>query len=151
MKKNLNYFVERNKETNEIVYIEYEKIDGYKVTPKTVKEDAIEVSKIVFVNPTLTEKLVKKKIEIKMQKLIDFLSDDDDDDGGEDAVRKSLMEAERIKLNIINKYLKYLGHEYANLSLKKIQLIINELRYKLISYREIEQSKLFNSEVGRSR
>lgn len=150
MKKNLNYFVERNKETNEIVYIEYEKIDGYKVTPKTVKEDAIEVSKIVFVNPTLTEKLVKKKIEIKMQKLIDFLSDDDDD-GGEDAVRKSLMEAERIKLNIINKYLKYLGHEYANLSLKKIQLIINELRYKLISYREIEQSKLFNSEVGRSR
>lgn len=150
MKKNLNYFVERNKETNEIVYIEYEKIDGYKVTPKTVKEDAIEVSKIVFVNPTLTEKLVKKKIEIKMQKLIDFLSDEDDD-GGEDAVRKSLMEAERIKLNIINKYLKYLGHEYANLSLKKIQLIINELRYKLISYREIEQSKLFNSEVGRSR
>lgn len=150
MKKNLNYFVERNKETNEIVYIEYEKIDGYKVTPKTVKEDAIEVSKIVFVNPTLTEKLVKKKIEIKMQKLIDFLSDEGDE-GGEDAVRKSLMEAERIKLNIINKYLKYLGHEYANLSLKKIQLIINELRYKLISYREIEQSKLFNSEVGRRR
>lgn len=150
MKKNLNYFVERNKDTNEIVYIEYEKIDGYKVTPKTVKEDAIEVSKIVFVNPTLTEKLVKKKIEIKMQKLIDFLSDEADE-GGEDAVRRSLMEAERIKLNIINKYLKYLGHEYANLSLKKIQLIINELRYKLISYREIEQSKLFNSEVGRSR
>lgn len=148
MKKNLNYFIERNKDTNEIVYLEYEKIDGYKITPKTVKEDAIEVSKIVFVNPTLTEKLVKKKIEIKMQRLIDFLNDSEED-GGEDAIKKSLVEAERIKLNIINKYLKYLGYEYANLSLRKIQLIINELRYKLLSYKEIERTKMFNNEIGR--
>ena len=53
MKKNLNYFVERNKDTDEIVYIEYDKLDGYLVTPKTKKEDAINVNKIVFVSPTL--------------------------------------------------------------------------------------------------
>ena len=42
-----NYFISKDNKSGEIVYLEYDK-DGYKVTPKRKKEDAIEVNKIVF-------------------------------------------------------------------------------------------------------
>ena len=66
-----NYFISKDNKSGEIVYLEYDK-EGYKVTPKRKKEDAIEVNKIVFVSPKLTEKLIKKKVTKEMyQKLID--------------------------------------------------------------------------------
>ena len=41
------------------------------------------------------------------------------------------MDAERLKLMILNEYRKYLGNTYQSLTLKKIQIIINQLRIKL--------------------
>lgn len=43
-------------------------------------------------------------------------SDDEGDQGGK--VRNCLEEAERLKWNIINNYIKYLGKDYVNLILK---------------------------------
>ena len=59
--KNNSYFISKDNNTGEVVYLEYNK-NGYKVSPKAKKEDAIEVNKIIFVSPDLTEKLIKKKI-----------------------------------------------------------------------------------------
>lgn len=143
--KNINYYVEKNKEKNEIVYIEYDKIDGYKITPKTTKEDAIKVNKIVFVNSTLTEKIIKKKIDIKLRFLLSKLNEIDDDDS-EEGIRQTLVTAERLKLTIINNYVKYLGHEYANLSLKKLQIIINELRFRLYNIKQTKYNELYYME-----
>ena len=39
-----NYFISKDVKTGEIVYLEYNK-NGYKVSPKTKKKDAIEVNK----------------------------------------------------------------------------------------------------------
>ena len=64
-----NYFISRDIQSGEVVYLEYNK-NGYKVSPKTKKKDAIEVNKIVFVSPSLTEKLLKKKINNKISKLL---------------------------------------------------------------------------------
>lgn len=149
MVKNFNYYVERNNETKEIIYIEYEKLDGYKMTPKTKKEDAIEVSKIVFVNPSMTEKILKKKIDYKINQLLNQLKVIESDDSGDDsAIRKSLMDAERLKLMIINNYIKYLGHTYQGLTIKKLNIIINKLRMNLYSLRdkEILKNELFLNE-----
>ena len=44
---NLNYFLEKNNKTNEIIYMEYEKLDGYKLTPKTNVYDGIRDRKSV--------------------------------------------------------------------------------------------------------
>ena len=52
-----NYYISKDNKSGEIVYLEYDK-EGYKVTPKRKKKDAIEVNKIVFVSPKLTEKLI---------------------------------------------------------------------------------------------
>lgn len=132
MGENKNFFLEKDKNTKETIYIEYKNIDGYKIKPKTKKEDAIEVTKIVFTSPTLAEKIIKKKIDKKIAYLLNILDslDEDNSDSG-DVIRKSLVEAERLKLMIISTYVKYLGNTYQSLTLKKIQIIINELRLKL--------------------
>ena len=132
MGENKNFFLEKDKNTKETIYIEYKNIDGYKIKPKTKKEDAIEVTKIVFASPTLAEKIIKKKIDKKIAYLLNILDslDEDNSDSG-DVIRKSLVAAERLKLMIISTYVKYLGNTYQSLTLKKIQIIINELRLKL--------------------
>lgn len=142
--KNINYLLAKDNETKEIVYMEYDKINGYKITPKTKALDAINVNKIVFVNPSLTEKLIKKKLEIKLRYLLENLNNSDDTSSS--GIRETLVSAERLKLTIINKYLKYLGSEYANLTLKKLELIINELRFRLFSLKQKEINYLYTNE-----
>ena len=133
----MRYFIERDNETKEIVYMEYDLKDGYKVNPKINKEDAIEVSKIVFVNPSLSEKIIRKKVDLQIKHLLDTafnLDINDGDDGDNSGTKRCLMDAERLKLKLINDYVKYLGNTYASLSIKKIQLIIDALRTRLIDF-----------------
>ena len=127
-----NYYLKKDKKTGEVIYLEYDKIKGYNITPKSNIYDAITVNKIVFVNPSLSEKIIKKKISIKLKNLLKYLEDiDNSGSTDEDGVRHSLMDAERLKLMILNEYRKYLGNTYQSLTLKKIQIIINQLRIKL--------------------
>lgn len=124
-----SYFINKDIKTGEIVYLEYNK-NGYKVTPKAKKKDAIEVNKIVFVSPTLTEKLLKKKINNKISKLLLELNtfydeDNNDTDSESTRVRNQLKEAEKLKHNLISNYKKYLNGSYTGLTLKKLQIIID--------------------------
>lgn len=141
-----NYFISKDNKSGEIVYLEYDK-DGYKVTPKRKKEDAIEVNKIVFVSPKLTEKLIKKKIDHKLDKLLYELNlinidDEDNDSGNSEKIRDMLKEAEKFRLNIINNYKKYLGNSYITLTLKKMQIIIDGYKAKLYTIKERENEKI---------
>ena len=117
-----NYFINKDNKTGEIVYLEYDK-NGYSVSPKAKKKDDIEVNKIVFVSPELTSKLLKKKIDIKINKLLNeynTIDDDEDDDNGS-RLRDKLKEAERLKITILNEYGKYLTDAYIKLTLKKVR------------------------------
>ena len=134
-----NYSLFREDKGNEVVYFEYDKVDGYKVTPKAKKKDSIEVSKIVFVNDSLSEKIIRKKIDKRIEKLLlelKLIEDGASDEGG---IKRSLMDAEKLKVQIINNYIKYLGHTYQSLTLKKIQIIINQLRFKLYTMNDIRR------------
>lgn len=139
-----NYFISKDTKNGEVVYLEYDK-NGYKVKPKVKKEDAIEVNKIVFVSPTLTEKLLKKKINNKISKLLLELNTtyDDETDGGEGRFRNMYKEAEKLRAYLINVYAKYLGKTYASLTLKKLELIINEYKEKLYIINEKKQREIF--------
>ena len=141
-----NYFISKDNKSGEIVYLEYDK-EGYKVTPKRKKEDAIEVNKIVFVSPKLTEKLIKKKIDHKLDKLLYELNlinidDEDNDSGNSEKIRDMLKEAEKFRLSIINNYKKYLGNSYITLTLKKMQIIIDGYKAKLYTIKERENEKI---------
>lgn len=141
-----NYYVSRDKKTNEVVYLEYDKIDGYKVSPKVSKKDEIEVSKIVFVNQEFSEKIIRRKIDKKIEQLLRQLKLIEEDGADEGSIRKSLMDAEKLRIQIINNYVKYLGHTYQGLTLKKIQIIIEQLRYKLYELKELEREMYYENE-----
>ena len=139
-----NYFINKDNKTGEIVYLEYDK-NGYSVSPKAKKKNDIEVNKIVFVSPELTSKLLKKKIDIKINKLLNeynTIDDDEDDDNGS-RLRDKLKEAERLKITILNEYGKYLTDAYIKLTLKKLELIIDGYRSKLYSLRTKKQKEVF--------
>lgn len=140
-----NYYLHKNSKSGSITYLEFDKINGYNITPKTKIEDAIKVDKIVFVNPSFSEKIIKKKIDIKIRQLLKELTVLDENGGDdEDGLRRNLMEAERLKLNILNNYVKYLGHTYESLTLRKVQVIINQLRIKL--YNSINKRRSIQNE-----
>lgn len=142
MDRNTNYFIHKNKKTSEVIMIDYDQNNGYQINPKVTKSDQINVNKIVFMSSNLSEKLIRKKIEKKIEYLLNQLKmvDEDNDD---DFIEKTLMDAEKLRIMIINNYVKYLGHTYHSLTLKKIQIIINELKIKLYNNRAKKIPKFF--------
>lgn len=138
-----SYSISRDEKSSESVYFEYDKIDGYQVNPKIKKKDSIEVSKIVFVNDSMSEKIIRRKIDKRIESLLLQLKKIEEDDGNdEEGIQRSLMDAEKLKVQIINNYIKYLGNTYGSLTLKKIQIIINQLRYKLYTIKDIERQNI---------
>ncbi len=127
-----SYYVSKTRKPKETMYLELEKLKGYKVSPKVKEKDAIGVSQIIFINDEMTEKLIRKKVDKKIEYLLKQLKLIEEEGGNDaDPIMKSLMDAEKLRIQLINKYVKYLGNTYHSLTLKKLQLIIEELRYKL--------------------
>lgn len=140
MMDNRSYSLSRDEMKNESLILEYE---GYQVNPKIKNRDSIEVSKIIFVNDMFSEKIIRRKIDKKINYLLEQLRIiDGEDNPDEDGVGKCLMDAEKLRIQIINNYVKYLGHTYQSLTLKKIQIIINQLRFKLYTIKDIERQNM---------
>lgn len=137
-----NYYLHKDNKTGEVIYLEYDKIDGYPISPKAKLADAISVNKIIFVNPELSEKLIRKKIEIRIRYLLKALNEIDEDDDG--AIKDTLMKAELLRVDMLNKYVKYLGHTYGEFSMKKIQIITNQLRMMLFENMNKRNSSYLN-------
>lgn len=149
MNNKSSYYVSKNKDKKEIVCFEIENVVGYELKPKVKNKDGIQVSKIVIVNPEFSEKIIRKKIDKKITYLLDQLKIIDQDDSGDNEgdIRRSLMDAEKLRLQILNKYIKYLGHTYGSLTMKKIQLITEQLRYKLY-YIEVMKREMYLSQTS---
>lgn len=137
MKKN-NYYLCKDKIYNGNINLIYKDNNGYNVSPKVRGQGAIDVDKIVFISPDFSEKVIRKKIEYKINlllKRLEYMDENGDDEG---AIEKSLIEAEKLRIKTINIYVKYLGHTYEKLTIKKIQIIIDNLKYRLM---EIDKKK----------
>ena len=81
-----NYYIVKNQDDKTITYLEYDKLSGYDVTPKNVKiKDAIDVNKMVIINPSMIGKMVTKKVDLRFAKLLKFVSAvlNNDDESGE--------------------------------------------------------------------
>ena len=146
MSKN-SYYVSKSKSKKEIMFLELEKLAGYEISPKTHEDGMIGVSKVVFVNPEITKKVIKKKIEKKINYLLNELKNLPDDEGSSGSIKKDLMIAEKLRIQLINNYIKYLGHAYHGLTLKKLDVIIEELRYKLYKI-EYKKQMVYENQVN---
>ncbi len=137
---NKSYYLRKDSKNDELMILEFEKIEGYSLTPKVKIDDAIEVNKIVLINPSLRKKIIEKKVEIKIRYFLKLLRDIDENGSDEGNIKLGIMEAEKLRISIINRYVKYFGNTFASYSLQKIQLIINQLNMRL--YRISFQKKM---------
>ena len=123
--------------------IKMDELNGYSLNPKNnaKRPDVISIKNLQITDTKLTENMVKKNIERKLQhlfmlvmKVLDTDSDDDD--------LLVLDEADRIKALLNNEYSKILGEDYKRSVKKKIDYIILEFkqRKKAISFTSIEKS-----------
>ena len=145
------YLVVKKKKDKAITYFEYDKMDGYDISPKkNVKiMDAINVNKVVIINPTLANKVAKKKVDLKFRKLVELLNTifESDDDTGSN-YHQGLDELEKLKEELMDKYKKHLTSEEFDLMEKKLGILEHELKIRLYF---IEKNKTYEEEreIGR--
>ncbi len=150
-----NYYLSKDKKSGTVVYFEYDKLDGYQVKPKK-KKNNLDVSQILIVKPEFSEKIIRKKIEKKIEYFLSQLKTIDDENDGdcEGTIKRSLYDAEKLRLQIINNYVKYLGNTYHGLTLEKLEIIISQLRYRLYMHEMMKTNYCYQEDVkheGRGR
>ncbi len=130
-----HYFIHREGNTNELIYLDYNKLKGFDFLPKNnIKYDGIIVNKMVVIKSSMIEKVLKRKIKRKLElylKLImNFIDSDDSTSSG--TLREALNDLTRYKNIIDKKYKKYLDEKYLKILLRKIALLEYEIKSKLI-------------------
>ena len=133
MKSNLSYLIVKNKDSRRCINSSFKVLSGYKVIPKkpVIIDNMIKVNQMNVIDPDLIEKLLCKKIEKKIEmlifKIVNIMDSDDDGDA-----QKALTEAERIKYILVNEYSKFLDEEYIKKTTRKLQIIVNELKVRMM-------------------
>ncbi len=132
------YELHRNKDNKNLLELKEGKIDGFEFSPKYTNEYmGMKVNKMVVINPSFIEKVLKKKIKRKLDLYLQFIvSIIDEEDTDPSNLRYVLNDLERYRRTVINKYQRYLDEKYINLLLKKIELLNNEIKTKLIYMKE---------------
>lgn len=141
------YLIIKEKNKKELAYFEYDKLDGFNMTSKNKNiklKDAINVNKMVIINPSMVEKLIDKKINMKMKKLINLILNiyDSDDDPGS-AMMQALNEIEKFKREMINKYLNYMNKKQLGILEDKIRMLESEVtkRSYVINENSLEEEE----------
>ena len=132
MKK--KYILIKDKKSNKNFHMTYDKINGFKIKPKKdLKYDGVKVDKMVLINPSFIEQVIKKKVKHKLDIYLQYLITVLDDDGtGTTDLRHALNDLTRYKQTIMNNYRIYLDEKYIALLMKKISLIEHELQMKFL-------------------
>ena len=148
------YYIVKEKGSKTITYFEYDKMEGYDLSPKkNIKiEDAINVNKVVIINPSLANKVAKKKVDLKFRKLLQLLNiifESDDDTGT--AYHEGLNEISKLRLELLTKYKKHLEEEELELMDKKLGILEHELKLRIYYLEQNYKNEYSNSIEGKFR
>lgn len=152
--KQQHYYIYKKNNEESIVCLDYDKLPGYSFTPKNrVKYDGVKVNKVVVINPTMIEKVLRRKIKNKLdlylKLIVEFIESDSGEAGG---YREALDDLSKYKSIIQNKYQKYLDEKYLDVLNKKIAFLEYELNRKMLLYRENYEEELeYEEEMHRRR
>lgn len=134
-----NYLLVKDTFERAIASIDYTKLDGFKFSPKNqVEYDGIMVNEMVLMNPSFIENVLKRKTKKKLELYLRFIISliDNESNASSDDLRQALDGLVRYKGIVENKYRRYLDERYMNVLLKKIDLLEQELKTKIIYYKE---------------
>lgn len=132
------YTIVKEQYNGDKIFIDYSKLNGFKVTPKNnIKYNGVKVNSLIIVKPSFIEKILKKKVKRKLDYYLQYIiSLMDNDDEGTTDLKLALNDLERYKSIVEYKYRKYLDQKYIKLLLKKISILENELKMKIIYKQE---------------
>ncbi len=111
-------------------------LDGYNLTIKKGVHfaDGVDIDRLVLVNPIFIDKIASKKINSKFDRLINMMQvvcEVGDEDESGDGYKIALDEAEKLKMQLWNKYRKYISESKLELMVKKIEILEDELKLRL--------------------
>ena len=133
------YLLVKDNHERRFTNIDYNKLDGFKFNPKNrVKNNGIMVNEMVLINPSFIESVLKRKTKKKLELYLRFIISliENESDASSDDLREALDGLVRYKGIVENKYRRYLDERYANMLIKKIELLEQELKTKIIYYKE---------------
>ena len=126
-------------------YSKYKKMDVNNSLELKKKKDKNSMGIIKFYNQEMINSVVQKNITNQFKKLLDYIISCEEDDDP-DSLLLALNETEKFKREMINKYEKYLDKKKMAFNKKKIDLIIEDLKRKLVTYR-IMHTMILKEEV----
>lgn len=130
------FLIVKQKDSKEIKYFDYDKLNGYNLVSKKDVHfaDAIDVSRIIIINPSFIDKVSTRKMNAKFERLINMMQivceNGDDDETGE-GYRIALDEANKLKMELWNKYKRFVSEKKLELMIKKIEILEDELNLRL--------------------
>ena len=136
----------KNQTFNKARNLDLENLDGFHFKPMNrIGYDGVKVKKMVMINSKFVEKVLKRKIQKRLELYLRFIIsiiDSDDNDTDITDLRAALNDLTRYKEIVKHKYQHYLDEKYAKLLLQKIELLEQELKNKIIYYQEPEEKEM---------
>ena len=133
------YLLVKDNHEKRFTNIDYKKLNGFKFNPKNrVENNGIMVNEMILINPSFIESVLKRKTKKKLELYLRFIISliENESDASSDDLREALDGLVRYKGIVENKYRRYLDERYANMLIKKIELLEQELKTKIIYYKE---------------
>ncbi len=131
-------------------------IQGFHYPIKKNKSGSLKIKELIIVSPDITTNLICYNFNKKYQKIVECLFNNSDFNEDSDNTGTNLMlaldEVARLRTIIINKYQRFLKKQEAEELLKRLKVLENELRVKIIDFKLIkEQERTNKEERGKSR
>lgn len=149
------FFVVRDHNDYSITYFEYDKVKGYDLAPKNVKiRDAIDVNKMIIINPSLVQKLAFRKVNARFQnlvKLLMFVLSSDNDDATGETYHHALNEITKLRLEVFMKYKNKLKDDDFDMFNKKLDLLEQELKLRIFYLENMYMNQNTIEKEGKSR
>ncbi len=124
-------------------------IKGFHYPIKKNKESNLKIKELIIVSPDIINTLISHNFNKKYQHVVESffkVCDFDDDEAGTNLLM-ALDEVARLRTIIINKYKRFLKKEKEEEFLRKLKMLENELRIKLIDFKLIKEQSLVHNNV----
>ena len=126
------YYITKEKYNGEVVYLNYNKLNGYKITPKNiVPYEGVRVNEMIIIKPSLIEKIIKRKIKLKLDSYLKYIISIIDGNNSDDDTRRALDDLQRYRILINQKYAIYLDDKYLSLLNRKMDVLEREFKTNL--------------------
>lgn len=139
-----NYILTKEAKTGEIIYMQY-RLSGYNFRPRNISRANISLEKITIIKPSIIDGILTQKVDKKISKIIRlvmYILNDEDGSTDPSDVMLALNEITKLRRILLNRYQDFITKENEELFLKKLRILENELRIKIISYEHDFSSRM---------